>query len=373
MISRVVVLCKSWLEMTCGALNTMRALRHLNKEVLCICSACRAETKAELESLGISVEQIHVENPFPRDLFGKIQHCTRFRRRAWHIVDKQGPEALMWVIRIDTAMALGRRLLKRPYILTLQELHDKYPVYQRAIRLYGSNARALVVPEFCRASILRYWHKLASTPFVLPNKPELRFRERRLPISDPTAAQIIESIPNGRKIILYQGVLARDRDIEPVARAIRELGKEYCLVVMGQDRDGVLGRLRQACQDLIHIPWVRPPAHLEVTSHAHIGIAFYKFDALNSIFCAPNKIWEYSGFGIPMICQDLPGLRYTVGIADAGVCIDSECAEAIAGGVKRIEADYRYYSERARIFYESVSTTDTVSQIVGSTLADKAC
>ncbi|KAA6307134.1 hypothetical protein EZS27_041199, partial [termite gut metagenome] len=38
-----------------------------------------------------------------------------------------------------------------------------------------------------------------------------------------------------------------------------------------------------------------------------IGIVSYAFDDLNHVFCAPNKTWEYTGFGIPMLGNNAPG------------------------------------------------------------------
>jgi glycosyltransferase involved in cell wall biosynthesis len=364
MTSRVVVVCKSWLEISPPVLTIIHALRNLDKSVLCICSGCSPETKEALEGLGAHVEQIYPEDPFPHGRLRKIMHYVAFRRRAWRILRSEDPRVLIWVTRMDTAIALGRRLLQRPYALSIFELHEGSFSFQRAIGLYASRARTVVVPEFCRASILRCRHALDKTPFVLPNRPILRSKERNLPISDPAAAEILSSIPEGCRILLYQGALGRDRNIRPVAMAANRLGEGYRLLIMGEDYAGELRQLRQICPRLVHIPWMRPPDHLQVTSHAHIGIAFYRFDSLNSIFCAPNKIWEYSGYGIPMICQDIPGLRYAVGLAGAGVCVDCEDIEGIANGVRTIEADYQRYSEKARDFYNSVDTDVMVSQIV---------
>ncbi|MBN2133906.1 MAG: glycosyltransferase [Sedimentisphaerales bacterium] len=316
------------------------------------------------------MEQVCPEVARAGSVFGKLRHYHEFRRKAWRFIENEDRDALLWVAKIDTAMALGKRLLRRRYILTLQELHDKYYFYQKAIRFYASHASAVVVPEYCRANILRCWHGLNTTPFVLPNRPVVQSRDRFLPVSDTNTAQIMDSIPKGRRILLYQGILAPDRDLAPVARAARELGEDYQLVIMGRDHDGHLGRLREIYPDLMCIPWVRPPVHLEVTSHAHIGIAFYKYDALNSIFCAPNKIWEYSAFGVPMICQDIPGLRYTVGAAEAGLCVDSGSTQSVVDGIKQIEEDYEYYRQRASEFYDSVNTIDQVSRIVDSVLAN---
>ena len=44
-------------------------------------------------------------------------------------------------------------------------------------------------------------------------------------------------------------------------------------------------------------------------------------NSLNRAFCAPNKIYEYSGLRIPAIGNEVPGLVNTIGAAKAGVCV----------------------------------------------------
>lgn len=363
MIYRVVVVCKNWIDASPTVLTVAHALRRLGKEVRCICSASRPKTRTDLERAGIRVDEIYKEDPLPTNPLAKMVHYVTFRKRAWQLLN-QDKDAIVWVARIDTAIALGRRLLQRPYVVALHELHDKYPLYQRAIGLYASNATRVVVPEFCRATILRCWHGLKQTPFVLPNRPVSHPRTRFLPVSDKVAANTLASIPKQRRILLYQGGLGGDRNLEPVAKAIHELGNDYCLLVMGRDSGGALGWLQRACPGLVHIPWVLPPMHLEVTSHAFMGIAFYRYDSLNSIFCAPNKIWEYTGFGIPLLCQDIPGLRFTVGTAEAGVCVDTSRSEEIVAGIREIEISYDHYNRKAGEFYESIDTEKLIAELI---------
>jgi len=365
----IIVVCKSWLEMSPPVLTIVHVLRELGHAVLCICSGCRPQTRSELEAIGVRLAVVHPEDPHPRTLPGKIAHYARFRRRAWQVLDDASSSALVWVARGDTAIALGRRLLERRYVWSLHELHDGNVRYQQAIRLYAPRAATLVVPEYCRANILRFWHGLRRTPLVLPNRPVLKSRRRKAVVSDANAAKILNSLPEDQEILLYQGALDRDRDIEAFAHAARELGGGFCFLIMGEDRTGDLPRLRQICPDLVHVPWVPPPSHLEVTSHAHIGVAFYKFDSLNSIFCAPNKIWEYSAYGVPMICQDVPGLRYTVGVAEAGLCVDTNSVDAIIAGVRAIAAEYQHFSRNATEFYDSVDTKATISRILSDACA----
>ncbi len=366
MAIRIIVLCKGILEAACGPLSVIRALGTMEINVLCLCSSCRPETKADLAKIGVLVKELAPGEASLKGISGKIRHYCRFRRRAWSVIEDAGPKSLLWVAKIDTAMAMGRPLLKRPYVLTLQELHDKYFLYQRAMRLYASHATAVVVPEYCRANIVRCWHHLTKTPFVLPNKPIPLSRERRLPISDPAAREILASVGPQRRILLYQGGLGPDRDLRPVAKAAAELGDSYRFVILGRPYGDVLPKLREIYPNLVHIPWVRPPTHLEITSHAHLGIVFYNHDALNSIFCAPNKIWEYAAYGVPMICQDIPGLRYTVGLAGAGVCADTNDVSAIVASVRAVDARYANFARDAMLFYESSDTEKIIAQILTS-------
>jgi len=361
--STITIVCKSWIDGSPTVLTVAHGLRSTGCEVECICSACRPATRGTLERAGIKVHEVYTQDPLPARPMAKVMHYLAFRKRAWKLLN-QDKESLLWVARIDTAIALGRRLLERAYILALHELHDKYPIFQRAIRLYARNAHRVVTPEICRAAILRCWHSLDRTPFVLPNRPISHPRKRGIVVSDEKAGEVLASMPDGQRILLYQGNLGSDRDLEPVAKAVQQLGQPYRLLIMGKGEGSALHRLRDVCPSLVHIPWVVPPAHLEVTSHAHIGIAFYRFDSLNSVFCAPNKIWEYSGFGIPILCQDLPGLRFTVGVAGAGECVNTRRPEEVVAGISRIEDHYQQYSERAKGFYEATDTQELLLRLL---------
>jgi len=84
------------------------------------------------------VEPVLPDLRFANTLLGKIEHYHAFRRRAWRLVGKEDPDALLWVAKIDTAMALGKRLLEKRYVLTLQELHDKYRFYQKDLCIHPS-------------------------------------------------------------------------------------------------------------------------------------------------------------------------------------------------------------------------------------------
>ena len=73
-----------------------------------------------------------------------------------------------------------------------------------------------------------------------------------------------------------------------------------------------------------------------MTSHAYIGAVTYTRTSFNHLFCAPNKIWEYSGAAVPMISDDLPGLQ-VVAAGGAGVCVDFQDSKALMSSLLHID------------------------------------
>jgi hypothetical protein len=121
---------------------------------------------------------------------------------------------------------------------------------------------------------------------------------------------------------------------------------------MGKETE-YLKKLQAICPSIIHIPFVAPPYHLHVTSHADIGILTYDHSSLNNIFCAPNKLWEFSNFAIPMIGNDIPGLINTIVTNRMGECIDFQREDKVSETLQSILENYTEYSRNAKSFYTS--------------------
>ncbi|MFB9273039.1 MULTISPECIES: glycosyltransferase family 1 protein [Flavobacteriaceae] len=277
---------------------------------------------------------------------------------------KVDDNTIIWVARIDTAICLGKKLAKYRSILSLHELHDTYPFWKYVTKKLVPYYKNLVYNEVNRANIARVWYNLSFTPSIIPNKPQAHPLKRDIPIKDKALFQQIINIKKDKKIILYQGSLLNDRNIEPLVKASVKFSDKYCLVLMGKDTDNRIAKFLQINPNLVHISWVSPPDHLYITSHAHIGVAFYDFDCLNSIYCAPNKIWEYSGFSIPIIGQKIPGLLNTVAFNSAGICVDIDFEKEITEAITKVDAKYSTYAANAKQMYDSTDFNKLVKEAI---------
>ena len=283
-----------------------------------------------------------------------------FRFKVPKIIKKENYD-LVWVIvasNSDSLFYLNRKFNSGlNYLCSIFELYDTFPKILKRIEPLAQNASKVIVPEYNRANITRVWFNLKDTPYVLPN----------IPISLPKLSDIKVKEKliafEGKKIILYQGHIQRGRSMEAICKAVDKL-EGFVFVLMGKSHEGYAEELVERYKSTHHIGFFRPPFHLQFTSKAYIGIVSYGFSSLNGIFCAPNKIWEYSGYAIPMICNDIPGLFYTVGQSKSGICLDMENEVAIINGIKNIDNNYNKFSCASKEFYESYNVLKIVDTII---------
>lgn len=282
----------------------------------------------------------------------------------------------VWTTTDTTARACGKELYGVRHVLQLMELTEYVPLVTKRDMPFHSTivpelarrAYRVVVPEYNRAFIQQAWWKLERTPAVLPNKsvPKIGIEEsEQYPsIRDTFSAET-------RKILLYQGVFTEDRDFSQVIAAMDMLGRDYALYLMGV-KDGDRDRMESMCgarSNVELIPFVPAPRHLFYTRYGHIGLLPYKpargrHSPLNALYCAPNKIWEYSSFGLPMIGSDVPGLTSLFSKEGIGVTCDIENSEAFVRAVRRIDADYSVFSNNSSRFFESVDIPSIVQGIL---------
>ena len=281
----------------------------------------------------------------------KLKNLWVLRRCVKETTRKQNYD-LAWIASAEVAEMLGKPLVGLKYILNIYELYDSNMGFLKKIKPIAQNAEKVIVPEFNRANILRVWLDLKETPLVIPNKPLYHPRTPKIEVDNEEVKAIKD-----KKIVLYQGHIMRSRNLDALCEAIKTL-PDFVLVLMGSSHNNYLEELKMKYPNIVHLGYFIPPTHLYVTSHAYIGIVTYGYSVLNTIYCAPNKIWEYSGFGIPMIGNQLPGLIYTVGKYQAGRCIDMKSSCEIKKAIQRIDKDYQEYSEKSKKMFETVDVKE---------------
>ena len=273
---------------------------------------------------------------------------------------------VVWVLHENTFLLGGKAFADKlgPYLYTMYELCIKNgsvpDIYDYAAR----KALLTVVPEYNRAHICKAYYALPHMPAIIPNKPLDHPRQKNLFISDPVIAEKMARIKeSGKKIVMYMGIISGERPLEPIIEAVEQL-PEYTLAVLG-GRTPYLDRLEKTMAGRFeYLGSVKPPHHLEVASHADVTYISYVAGnhSINAVFCAPNKVYEFAGFGIPMLCNDNPGLKYTVEYSGMGVCVPELTTPEIAAALKHIDANADAMGAAATRYYDSESLERAVEQ-----------
>ncbi|WP_275470986.1 hypothetical protein [Vagococcus proximus] len=306
--------------------------------------------------------------------FGKAIHFFSRKKDLKKIVTEQMTmNDILWTTTDLTVRELGDLVYRYKHVMHLMELIKDIPKYPYQnffgsnLKKYAQKAYKVVVPEYNRAHIQKVWWELEECPSIFPNKPYSVNIEN---IPSEVNKVIRTMLEEKRKIILYQGVFRKERNLEDFAKAITDLNDEYVFYIMGSESLESTELLKKY-PEVKHIPFIAPPYHLCITRQAYIGVLTYipmfskehHISELNGVYCAPNKLYEYSYFGIPMIGNDVPGLMYPFEKFNMGRVTKLNSVD-IRKTLMVIEKNYDELSLGCKEFYEDVSLSDAINEIL---------
>lgn len=307
-----------------------------------------------LDSRGIEHHTLSSDkNPENQSLskLNRARLFVEYAKEARGLLSRLPEKTPLWLGNAESAAPLSPRFFeKRRSVFSVLELYQKGEYLDRRLRLLLPKATAVVAREPHRALLMRLRYGLRETPFVAPNKPY----DRALPAEPPLSAELLRllSLEKDERMLLYQGIVTPDRPLDTVAAALQDIGdRRIILFVLGRADDTEKKRLLSLWENTRFLGYIPAPLHLAVTARAALGIAFYDSLSENNLFCAPNKIYEYARFGVPMLASENPGLTETVGAYGAGICVDLYDIRAAREAIVTILSDRYTYEVGAFRMY----------------------
>ncbi len=149
------------------------------------------------------------------------------------------------------------------------------------------------------------------------------------------------NVPEDSILLLYQGWIAPDRNLEIIIRGMRHLSSsKLYLLIMGYGGYAndlqKLVKYYQLDKKVLFIPAKSQEQLLYYTASADIGIIPYPYGMdVNTNFASPNKLYEFIAAGIPILANNLSFIKKVIDENKFGVCTDIQSEQKFANAAQQ--------------------------------------
>lgn len=352
---KIIIVHKNFLQNIPPLLSVACILSDLGHSVHIYTCGLTVQIESLLQEKGITytVKRCHGAT----SIIGRLKQYLQYRFFIKKELERQQFDYL-WIEDPHCLRSLGSFIKRYKYIIQISELYEESKALYKVTKKFIYDAQCVFMPEYNRCCFYQILFHLKERPIVLENKPYFIPSIEEMKLIEHNYKLYLEKI-RGKKVILYQGRIHKERDLMGFVKATALLSDDYAFVIMGKDSDGMMQKYKEANPHIIHIDFIPAPDYLVITSHAHIGILSYDYLKLNTAYCAPNKIFEYGAFKIPMLGNNIPGLK-VLEYANAGLTVDEKDPKSIVSAIQKIENNYDSFSHNS---YNLYTSTDNYSKL----------
>ena len=240
---------------------------------------------------------------------------------------------------LDTLLPnfLVSKLKGKPLVYDSHEMFCEGPELQgrNFVQVVWRTIEKWIVPKLKYAytvslSIAQDYKKLYGTDFkVIRNIPKLKIESKA-----------VEQLNfNGKKIILYQGVMNPGRGLEEMIAAMALIEKAVLLIIgFGK----VEGELRELVKEknlenkVIFYGKVPFDDLLSYTKQAHIGLLLERPLGLSFTYALPNKLFDYIHAGLPIIASPLVEVKRIMDDYNVGCMVENYNPQYLADTIKQM-------------------------------------
>ena len=240
-------------------------------------------------------------------------------------------------------------------------LNKRFEFFYKKEKRAIHDADLIICANNERASIMQEHFGLANLPTAIRNLSQLPL------IRDSISQGYEETTDTFFKLpgitLVYAGVLSSARKIESLVEiAEKEKNTKLLIIGDGQHRSYLEDRASKSLGRRVLFTGSIPYTYLSVLlSKCDIGYLFYPTDILNNIYCAPNKIYEYSSVRLPMIANANPTVERILSDSSIGVASDD-----LLSAYRTVARDIEGYKDRCDIFNEKNKWEDEREELIRS-------
>lgn len=117
------------------------------------------------------------------------------------------------------------------------------------------------------------------------------------------------NIPKDEVIFIYQGLLSHGRGLDILLKSFIDTTNSHHLIIMGYGKlQSHVEKFADQYPNIHFKPAVAPHEIIDYTRSADVGISLIENIGLSYYYCLPNKIFEYTLSGIPILASNFPDM-----------------------------------------------------------------
>ena len=163
-----------------------------------------------------------------------------------------------------------------------------------------------------------------------------------LPNSNNNTVVLRKQLIAEKIIVTHIGSVGNNHHLDTYINSIEQLQAEnYEFRFIGRLSKDVRDTIQK--HKLTNVKLIGQVQHFELEKYyleTDIGVVLYKDTGLNYRYCAPNKLYEYWSYGIPVIGDLLPGLISTFKNENLGTLIDMQSPKNILNAIRQISYNH---------------------------------
>ena len=155
-------------------------------------------------------------------------------------------------------------------------------------------------------------------------------------------------IPSDHRLIIYQGVIQKNRGILKLIKVIQHT-KNYTALIVGDGPALPLLKCYAKKNKLnLKIHFIGKLSYFKMfsyTANCNIGWLMIRDKGLSNQFALPNKLFEYTLMGLQVVSSALPNIQPIIDNNNFGVCIKDFETKAIIQGLQSLDKNTTSRSE----------------------------
>jgi glycosyltransferase involved in cell wall biosynthesis len=235
--------------------------------------------------------------------------------------------------------------------------------------------RIVIAANKQRAQLMKNHYKLTVIPIIVRNITKVTYNESS--INEILAQYPLLRKKEGDFHIVYMGDINLSRGLGSLVNAIHLLPDNYKLILIGVGPDLAAIKISAAnrrSNQLLIVGSVPNVDIQNVIATGDVGIVVYSMVGLNNIHCSPNKIFEYTQAGLPVITTSQAPLKEMIEKYGVGLVVGSDSpltatsyADAmhfVTSNLKKYKNNIPNFLQHHRFEVEQINLLDAVMPLL---------